>query len=162
MSRLIKFSIRLFQILCIFLISGITYSVMEILFKGVDKGTHWSMFVLSGVAGVVFIDGLNNVFSYEMDLLLQSATCSIMITIWEYFTGNIFNLDYSIWDYRNIPFNFDGQICLPFTILWFILSIIFIPVLDYIEWKVFKYKYDEPPYYKIFNHIIFKFRKEDE
>lgn len=162
MSKSKRIILRIIQLLIIFILCGTVYSIMEILFKGSERGTHWSMFVLSGLAGVIFIDGLNNVFSYEMDLILQATICSIMITIWEYFTGNIFNLDYQIWDYRNIPFNFDGQICLPFTILWFILSIIFIPVLDYIEWKVFKYKYDEPPYYKIFNHIIFKFRKDDE
>lgn len=162
MSNLKRAILRIIQLLIIFILCGTIYSIMEILFKGSERGTHWSMFILSGLAGVVFIDGLNNVFSYEMDLILQATICSIMITIWEYFTGNIFNLDYQIWDYRNIPFNFDGQICLPFTILWFILSIIFIPVLDYIEWKVFKYKYDEPPYYKIFNHVIFKFRKDDE
>lgn len=162
MSALKRTILRIIQLLIIFILCGTVYSIMEILFKGSERGTHWSMFVLSGLAGVAFIDGLNNVFSYEMDLILQATICSIMITIWEYFTGNIFNLDYQIWDYRNIPFNLDGQICLPFAILWFILSIIFIPVLDYIEWRVFKYKYDEPPYYKIFNHVIFKFRKEDE
>ena len=162
MSNLKRAILRIIQLLIIFILCGTIYSIMEILFKGSERGTHWSMFILSGLAGVVFIDGLNNVFSYEMDLILQATICSIMITIWEYFTGNIFNLDYQIWDYRNIPFNLDGQICLPFAILWFTLSIIFIPVLDYIEWRVFKYKYDEPPYYKIFNHVIFKFRKEDE
>lgn len=155
-----KIILRIFQLIIIFLLCGTAYSIMEILFKGSERGTHWSMFVLSGLAGVIFIDGLNNIYSYEMDFLLQSFISSIMITIWEYFTGNIFNLDYSIWDYRNMPFNFQGQICLPFTILWFVLAIIFIPVLDYIEWKIFKYKYDTPPYYKICNHVIFKFRKE--
>ena len=162
MSKSKRIILRIIQLLIIFILCGTVYSIMEILFKGSERGTHWSMFVLSGLAGVIFIDGLNNVFSYEMDLILQATICSVMITIWEYFTGNIFNLDYQIWDYRNIPFNIDGQVCLLFTILWFFLSIIFIPVLDYIEWKIFKYKYDEPPYYKIFNHIIFKFRKEDE
>lgn len=155
-----KIILRIFQLIIIFILCGTVYSIMEILFKGSERGTHWSMFVLSGLAGVIFIDGLNNIYSYEMDFLLQSFISSIMITIWEYFTGNIFNLDYSIWDYRNMPFNFQGQICLPFTILWFVLAIIFIPVLDYIEWKIFKYKYDTPPYYKICNHVIFKFRKE--
>lgn len=162
MSKSKRIILRIIQLLIIFILCGTVYSILEILFKGSERGTHWSMFVLSGLAGVIFIDGLNNVFSYEMDLILQATICSVMITIWEYFTGNIFNLDYQIWDYRNIPFNIDGQVCLLFTILWFFLSIIFIPVLDYIEWKIFKYKYDEPPYYKIFNHIIFKFRKEDE
>ena len=162
MNKNYKLIIRVIQIIIIFLLCGAVYSIMEILFKGPERGTHWSMFVLAGVSGVIFIDGLNNVFSYEMDYLLQGFICSFMITIWEYFIGNIFNQDYSIWDYRNMPFNFEGQICLPFALLWFVLALIFIPVLDYIEWKIFKYKYDTPPYYKIFNHVVFKFKAREE
>ena len=154
--------LRCFQLLFIFTLSGTIYYIMEVIFKGSSRGSHWSMFVLSGIASVVFIDGLNNVFTYEMDWLLQSAISSIMITIWEYFTGCIFNQNYSIWDYRNLPFNFQGQICLYFTLLWFVLAFIYIPILDYIEWKWFKYKSATPPYYKIFNHVVLRFGKEKE
>ena len=162
MSKLKRIISRIIQLIIVFLLSGTIYCIIEILFKGPERGTHWSMFILAGLAGVVFIDGLNNVFSYEMDYLLQGIVCSVMITIWEYFTGNIFNLDYSIWDYRNMPLNLDGQICLPFTLVWFLISMIFIPILDYVEWKWFKYKVETPPYYKIFGHIIFRFGKEKD
>lgn len=162
MNKLKRIVQRIIQLLIIFILSGTIYCIIEILFKGPERGTHWSMFMLAGLAGVVFIDGLNNVFSYEMDYLLQGIICSVMITIWEYFTGNIFNLDYSIWDYRDMPLNLNGQICLPFMLVWFIIAMIFIPILDYIEWKWFKYKVETPPHYKIFGHVIFRFGKEKD
>ena len=33
-----------------------------------------------------------------------------------------------------------------------------IPILDLIEWKVFKYKPETPPYYKVFGKKIFQFK----
>jgi hypothetical protein len=32
----------------------------------------------------------------------------------------MFNYDYSIWDYRGMPFNYEGHITLSFAILWFV------------------------------------------
>ena len=55
----------------IFLFCGSIYYIMEIVFKGTERSSHWSMFCLAGIAGVLFIDGFNNFFSYDMDYLLQ-------------------------------------------------------------------------------------------
>ena len=51
----------------LFLFCGGTYALIEVIYKGTERGTHWSMFVLAGFCGCLFIDGLNNMFSYEMD-----------------------------------------------------------------------------------------------
>ena len=32
--------------------------------------------------------------------------------------GLLINRKYAVWDYRNVPFNFMGQICLPYSLLW--------------------------------------------
>lgn len=144
----------------LFLFCGSVYSLIEVLYKGTDRGTHWSMFVLAGVCGVLFIDGLNNTFSYDMDFLLQIFLCMVFITMGEYWFGIMFNSDYSIWDYRHVWGNFQGQICLPFTLVWGLISMVSIPLLDYIEWKIFKYKPDIPPYYKIFGKKVFQFKQE--
>lgn len=148
------------RILChlfIFLFSGTIYYALEVLFKTTHK-SHWTMFLLAACAGLFFIDGLNDLFGYEMNFLLQCFICATAITIGELFVGLHWNLDYEIWDYRNVPFNFKGQICLPYYFLWYLLSAIFIPFLDYIEWKWFGYESENPPYYKIFGKIIFRFR----
>ncbi len=151
---------RIYCMIAIFLFSGSLYYILEVIFKKTHS-SHWSMFVLAGISSVLFIDGLNNLFSYEMDFLLQIFLCSTAITICELFVGLIVNTDYSIWNYTNMPLNYKGQICLPFYFLWMLLSFIFIPFLDYIEWKIFKYKPDTPPYYKVFGRKIFSFKEKE-
>lgn len=158
MSKIKYYLYRIYCTVAIFLFSGSVYYAMEIVFKKSHK-SHWTMFVLAGLAGAIFIDGLNNLFSYEMDFLLQIFICSTTITIGELIVGLIWNQDYSIWNYTNMPFNYMGQICLPFYFLWMLLSAIFIPFLDYIEWRVFDYKPETPPYYKICNKVIIRFKE---
>ena len=41
-----------------------------------------------------------------------------IITVVELITGLIANRDYSVWDYRQMPFQFKGQICLVYSLLW--------------------------------------------
>lgn len=142
----------------LFLFCGGTYALIEVIYKGTERGTHWSMFVLAGFCGCLFIDGLNNMFSYEMDFLLQIFMCMILVTVCEYYVGCAVNKDYFIWDYRDVWMNYKGQICLPFTLAWGLISTISIPILDFIEWKVFKYKPETPPYYKVFGKKIFQFK----
>ena len=91
----------------IFLFSGSVYYGMEVLFKK-SHTSHWSMFLLAGFAGLFFVDGLNDLFSFEMDYLLQISICTIAITAGEYVVGITFNQNYTIWDYRNMPFNIGG------------------------------------------------------
>lgn len=152
-----------YRILChlfIFLFSGSVYYCMEIIFKK-SHSSHWTMFMLAGVSALLFIDGLNDIFSYDMDYLLQIIICATAITVGEFIVGTIWNSNYMIWDYRNMPFNLNGQICLPFYFLWMFLSAVFIPFLDFIEWKVFKYNPEDPPYYKVFGKKIFQFKGGD-
>ena len=46
-----------------------------------------------------------------------------IITGVELLTGLLANRDYSVWDYRQMPANYHGQICLPFCLLWVHISI---------------------------------------
>lgn len=46
-----------------------------------------------------------------------------LITGVELLTGLLFNRDHSVWDYRQMPLQFKGQICLPYTALWAPLSL---------------------------------------
>ena len=41
-----------------------------------------------------------------------------IITAVELTTGLLANRQYTVWDYRNAPLNFLGQICLPYSLLW--------------------------------------------
>ena len=44
----------------------------------------------------------------------------------------------NIWDYSEVPLNYDGQICLPFVIFWVILSVIGTMTDDFLRWKMFR------------------------
>jgi len=45
-----------------------------------------------------------------------------MITAVELGVGLLVNRDYRVWDYRGLPMNYRGQICLPFSLLWIPVS----------------------------------------
>ena len=41
-----------------------------------------------------------------------------IITGVEFLAGLLVNRNYAVWDYRKMPMNIRGQICLPFCLLW--------------------------------------------
>lgn len=54
----------------------------------------------------------------RLPLPLRAVTGGLVITMVELAAGLLVNRDYRVWDYRGQAFNFCGQICLPFTLLW--------------------------------------------
>ena len=94
----------------------------------------------------MLIGAINEVYTFEMPLVRQMAISAVMVTIVELLAGLLINCDYSIWDYRNMPFNILGQICLPYTVLWFFLSLLAIVIDDYIRYWLF---HEEKPHYRL-------------
>lgn len=107
------------------------------------------MYILAGICFLI-IGELNESFEYKDPLIFQMIYGSIIITVLEFIFGMILNkiLGLGIWDYSDMPFNLMGQICLPFTILWFFLSLVAIVVDDYIRYFIFG---EEEPHYIFFN-----------
>lgn len=138
----------------LFTFSGYIYVCMELLFRGRSDITMMFCASICVIPMVI----LNNQFSYEVDFLLQLVLCSIFATFIEYIFGIIFNADYHIWDYRNMPFNIDGMVCLPFSLLWMLIAAWVIPLMDWIDCYVFGYKPDVKPYYKIFGKKIYQMK----
>lgn len=138
----------------LFTFSGYIYVCMELLFRGRSDITMMFCASICVIPMVI----LNNQFSYEVDFLLQLVLCSIFATFIEYIFGIIFNADYHIWDYRNMPFNIDGMVCLPFSLLWMLIAAWVIPLMDWIDCYVFGYKPDTKPYYKIFGKKIYQMK----
>lgn len=123
-------------------IGGIIYYLLETLFRGFS---HWSMMIVGGIC-FVCIGEINEIISWTTPLWKQGIIGSIIITTIEFLSGCLLNiiLKLNVWDYSNIPFNLLGQICLPFTILWFFLSIIGIILDDYLRYWLF---HEEKPRY---------------
>lgn len=142
LNKVISFILKEFILL---IIGGVLYFIIEVLYRGYS---HLSMFLLGGICFVV-IGLINEVFDYKMSLLkFQMPIAAIVVTVLEFITGLIVNkwLGLNVWDYSNTPFNVMGQICLPFTIVWYLLSGIAIVLDDYIRYFVFD---EEKPIYKL-------------
>lgn len=140
MNKLVK----LFQYVFLFLTGGTLYYLIETVYKGLTSGksSHFSMFIVGGILFILI--GLINEFKpfKKFPIIIQMTISAIVITIVEYFSGLYINiyLRLNVWDYSHLPFNINGQICLPFTIIWFFISIIPIFLDDFIRERFFKEK----------------------
>lgn len=128
----------------LFVIGGVAYVCIELLFRG---RSHWTMFVLGGLL-FVLIGGINNFLPWEMPLLLQGLIGGAIVTVAELAAGCVLNLwlGLALWDYSNMPLNFMGQICLPFSVAWVGLSIVAVLLDDWLRWRLFG---EDKPHYKI-------------
>lgn len=130
--------------LILFSLGGISYLIIELLWRGYS---HWSMFALGGTC-FVLIGALNEHFTYNIPLILQMFFGTILITALEFAFGCILNLwlGLNVWDYSDLPYNILGQICLPYSLLWLILSLVCIVADDYFRYYLFD---EEKPRYRI-------------
>lgn len=128
----------------LFWFGGATYVALEVLWRGYS---HWTMLLLAGVLFII-IGLLNEIWSWNLKFRYQVLISTIIATVLELFTGFIVNicLGWNVWDYSNVPFNFLGQICLPYTFLWVILSAFAIILDDVLRWKFFG---EEKPHYTL-------------
>lgn len=126
----------------LFLIGGIIYFLLEILWRGYS---HWTM-VLVGGACFVMCGLINEIFTWDIPMWKQMLICSVFITSIEFLAGIILNivLNMNVWDYSEMPLNLYGQVCLPFALLWFALSFVGITLDDYLRYWFFG---EEKPHY---------------
>lgn len=141
-----KYIKSLIKYAVLFFFGGLVYYLIEILWRGYS---HWTMIILGGLCFVV-VGLINNILPWNMVIELQALIGAVLITSLEFVVGLIVNvnLGWDIWDYSDVPFNFLGQICLPFSLLWYVLSIIVIFTDDYIRHIFFNEK--KPVYKSIF------------
>ena len=146
---------NMIRILFFYCFSGGVYMTLELVYR---QYTDYHMFYLAGIIGLLILY-INEWLDYDTDFTLQVFICGTCALIGELICGLIFNADYHIWDYRELSFNLFGQIQLYFAFIWYILSAIFIPVLDYIDYNMFSRQGVKKPYYKAFGKIINFFEK---
>ena len=103
-----------------FLLGCFIYSLLEIAARGY---THWTMTLLGGIVGMLLyrLHGT----APRHTLLLQALSGAFIITALEMVVGVMDNLvlQWHVWSYREMPWNVYGQICLPFSVLWFLVCI---------------------------------------
>jgi hypothetical protein len=105
----------------LFLTGGTVYPTLEIACRG---RTDISMAAAGGIC-LCLIDRICNERIKTKPLILRCLTGSVIITSVEFAIGVLVNLilKMDVWDYSAMPLNILGQICLPFSFLWFLATI---------------------------------------
>lgn len=136
-----KYMKHILKLLVLSLIGGTIYYGIECIWRGYS---HWSMAILGGICFIT-VGSINELFSWEMPMWKQCLIGAIVVTILEFITGCIVNLwlGWNIWHYER--FDILGQICLPFTFFWFLLSGVAIIIDDWLRYWWFG---EERPHYK--------------
>lgn len=110
---------KLSIILLTFFLGGTLYVLLELLWRG---RSHVSMFCAGGLA-LLLLHGL--FLRFALPLFAQCLLGGLVITAIEFVAGAIVNvrLKLNVWDYSKMPLNLYGQVCLPFSLLWCLLTL---------------------------------------
>jgi uncharacterized membrane protein len=104
---------------------------LELLWRG---WSHGSMFLAGGLCFLLL--GQLNRMQPRLPLLLRALAGAGIITMVEYAAGLLINRDYAVWDYRALPLNYHGQICLSFCLLWIPVALSAMTVYDILDRKI--------------------------
>lgn len=142
----------------LFGVGGLAYGLIEVIYR---QKTYPLMILCGGIA-IVLLDKINDHISWDMDILLQGCIGSALITGMEFIIGNLSLAGVlpKMWDYSNVWMNYKGIICLPFSLIWIVLSICAIMLADAINYYIF----DELPipYYRLFGRVIIRFKEKNK
>ena len=119
---------------------GTLYFLLEVVYKtatGHPEHISWTMLVLAIVLTIP-VERCGAELPWGCPLWLQALCCAALVTAVELVAGLVLNvwLGLGVWDYTGLFLNLWGQICLPFSVAWFWLCLIFIPVFDWLRWAV--------------------------
>ena len=118
----------------LFYLGGMCYAGLELLWRGF---THWSMFLLGGLC-FLLVGNLKRLRP-KRALPFRMTEAALLITLLELGCGLLVNRTYRVWDYRHMPMNFLGQICLPFTLLWVPVSFAAMLLYDWTDRGIGRY-----------------------
>lgn len=129
------------EIFVLWLTGGILYFYLEILFRGYS---HYSMIICGGACFVavgnigrrIIESDINNI----LKVLIIMTVGSFVISILELFTGYIVNIKFNmqVWDYTDLPFNYKGQVCVLFSGIWALVSLVCVYINYMIRYFVFQ------------------------
>lgn len=113
---------RISEYIFLWALGGSIYYLLEIGLRGFS---HWSMFILGGLA-LCFCTYQGEVMHWTEGLWIQVIRATVFVTSLEFITGIIVNkyFQLAVWDYSDQPLNLWGQICVPFMILFSALIVV--------------------------------------
>ena len=110
---------RILKFFSIFVIGGLGYGVIELLWRG---RTHWTMLLTGGFCFIIIY------LLSKIDRIPMAYKCAMgaaSITVVEFLVGCVVNrmLGWQVWDYSMLRFNIMGQVCLLFCIVWYFMCV---------------------------------------
>ena len=105
------------RFLGLFALGGGTYVGLELLWR---RRSHVSMFAAGGICFLL----LGKLRQSRLPRAARPLAGAGIVTGVELAVGLLVNRDHRIWDYRDLPLNYRGQICLPFSLLWIPVSVL--------------------------------------
>lgn len=149
----IKFAKHLLNIAVLFLIGGGLYLLIEAGWRTLTGSatTHWTMLLVGGIA-FLMLGAINRFFPADLSFWLQCLLGGVLVTLVEFISGLILNrlLGLNVWDYSGMPLNVMGQICLPLSLCWVVLSLPAILLDDFLRWQLFG---EKRPHYNWTLHL---------
>jgi len=97
-----------------FILGGIIYMGIEVLY---DNTSDRCMGFIGGLAFVIS----SILLMFNLPYLINCLLIGVIVTVLELIGGLVFNRKYHIWDYRKLPFNILGHVCLLFTVIWIVV-----------------------------------------
>ena len=113
----------------LFYLGGAAYMTLEFIWRGRSDG---SMFLLGGSCFLT----LGQLRKLRLPLPILTMLGAAAVTGLELAAGLAVNRDYGVWDYRLMPLNFRGQICLPYSLLWMPVSLAGMVLYDKAEKRI--------------------------
>ncbi len=105
--------LKFWKSIMLFCTGGAGYVSMELVWRG---WSHGSMF-LAGGSCFLLLGRLCRIAPRPAPAVRGLVGAGVITSV-ELLAGLVANRDYRVWDYRGMPMNFYGQICLPFCLLW--------------------------------------------
>lgn len=104
----------------VYTVGAAGYTLVEIMWRGYS---HWTM-ALTGGACLALIY-LNESKHHTEPLWKRCLVGSLIITNLEFAVGFVVNmlLHWHVWDYSNQALNLFGQVCVLYSVLWFLLCV---------------------------------------
>ena len=121
---------RIWKNCVLFYLGGTAYMILEFLWRG---RSHGSMFLLGG-ACFLLLGKINQ--KLKIPLWSQLFLASGLVTALELATGWMVNRNFGVWDYRKMAYNYHGQICLNYSLLWIPVSLLAMMLYRWIEPKI--------------------------
>ncbi len=123
---------KIWKALVLYYLGGMVYQFIEYAWRG---WSHGSMFLLGGTCFLLL--GKLGRSLPRVPLALKVILGAGLVTVLELLTGLLVNRDFSVWDYRQLPYQFLGQISLIFSLLWMSLSLAAMRLYDSAEKRLF-------------------------